>query len=165
MKKEEIGYSPEEFKKRGELLRYDLFEVHPNTILDYEGEPDVFNADQGDLIQVENDSLVVSHGANPCVAGVIIEYDHLISVFHSLGGSLGRETIEAISRAEGGIVGGGLETLTKYSDLFSASGFQIEYPEDERRDFAIAVVNRNIPDIPRGIHFGYGLLEEPFEPS
>lgn len=34
------------------------------------------------------------------------------------------------------------------------AGFQIESPTGDQ-DFAVAVVLRDVPDIPKGIHFGY----------
>ena len=66
----------------------------------------------GDYAYVENGSRVVTLDANPCSSG-ILKVNNRIVIFHSLEKYFSNELQDLISRASGGIAGGGEESVSK----------------------------------------------------
>lgn len=98
--------------------------------------------DMGQIMPVNPDSYatIFSYGANPCLSGLIIDQNHQLFCFHSLGPILTPEQENLIKSAQKGIVGGGRETLNSYRNDFKKSNIQIIIPPTDNHDFNFVLV-------------------------
>jgi hypothetical protein len=119
----------------------------------------------GDCLQlVKNDTVSsYSYNANPCICGVVETNNKDVYMFHSVADILTDEQEEVIKNSRSGIVGGGQETLEKFSSLLHSSGIKIIPPSSREDDFSIVFIKgKNQFDVTPGIYFCYDVIPDDY---
>lgn len=150
-----------EYRRAGNILGYEVIETSIEAVVLMERKAKGRFVRTGRLLAVEEDSVVLTYGTKTCIAGVAIGKEKPL-VFHSSGNLLEPETIEAIKRAKGGLVGGSLETLKMHDKLFLEKNFRRIWPEPPDDAFGVAVVRRSDLGISPGIYYSYYKFVNPF---
>jgi len=114
--------------------------------------------DMGEIFQVKPDELttIFSYGANPCISGIVLDHNYSLYCFHSFGEFLTPEQESYMKNSRSGYVGGNIETLGKYQDLFSENHIRILIPPSIIHDFNYVLVkSKNEFKTPIGFYYNY----------
>lgn len=119
---------------------------------------DSHEVDLGEVYKINPDEFttIFSYGANPCISGIIQDSNYDLYCFHSFGAFLTPEQESYMKNARFGYVGGNIETLDKYQDLFSENHIRILIPPSIIHDFNYVLVkSKNEFKTPIGFYYNY----------
>lgn len=123
------------------------------------GDSDVVETDQYLSIENNENIVVASYGAGPCVSGILQTNNNKIYMFHDYANSLlTKEQEEIIKNTQKGIIGSGdIESLTEFrSKLNNNKNIKMIPPPGEDSTFNIAFVKKkNKFKVSPGFYFCY----------
>lgn len=116
--------------------------------------------EMGDSLLLEKNDCIstYSFGANPCVSGIIQTHNNELYMIHSNGCEFSDEQDAIIANCKSGIIGGGLETLDKFSDNLRKLNIKIIPSPGRDYAFDIAYIKeKNEFGVKPGMYYCYDL--------
>ena len=128
----------EETKEKFVVKKVDTFD---DLIYEDIGDSLLLGMGESVFIKKDENNVVCSFGANPCliIVSQLNNGEHI--VFHSTGDQFTEKEEYIIKHSKRGICGGGLNSLNKYENFLKENNIKTIKSQNSKDDFNVVVVN------------------------